>query len=247
MQGAGLVLTAYQDSLSRAMDITANNVANMNTTGFKRESVAFDTYVVRPAPESTYQFAVDAGTYRDASQGPSLMTGNPLDVSIQGEGYIPIQTKGGSVRYTRSGAFQLNNVGEIVTAAGDKLLGDGDQPITLPEDASDILIGPDGIISVKSGTGKDATQVGKLKLVKFDKEQGLQLIGNNLYSTSETPKPDTDSRIVQGAVEQSNVQSVHEMTRMIDISRSYQQVVHLLDLEMQRETSAIQRLGRITA
>jgi flagellar basal-body rod protein FlgF len=246
MQAAGLVLTAYQDSLSRAMDITANNVANMNTTGFKRENIAFDTYLVRPVPDQTYQFAVDAGTYRDTAPGTTLMTGNPLDVAVQGEGYIPIQTKGG-IRYTRSGAFQLNNVGEIVTAAGDKVLGDGDQPLTLPEDATDILIGPDGIVSVKSGTGKDATQVGKLKLVKFASVQEMTLIGSNLYSSAQTPQIDTDSRFLQGSVEQSNVQPVHEMTRMIDISRSYQQVVHLLDLELQRETSAIQRLGRVTA
>ncbi len=246
MQAAGLILTSYQDSLTRAMDITANNVANVNTTGFKRESIAFDTYLMRPAPQQTFSFAVEKGTYRDAAQGPTIMTGNPLDVAIQGGGYIPIQTAAG-IRYTRSGTFQLNNDGDVVTAAGDKVMGDGNQAITLPTDARDILIGPDGIITAMSGTGTSALQVGKISLVQFENEQGLTPVGNNLYSTTETPQPATEGRFVQGAIEQSNVQSITEMTRMIEVSRTYQQVVRLLDLENDRQTRAIQRLGKATA
>ncbi len=246
MQGAGLILTSYQDSLTRAMDITANNVANVNTTGFKRENVAFDTYLMRPAPQQTFSFAVEKGTYRDTAQGPTIMTGNPLDVAIQGEGYIPIQTAAG-LRYTRSGAFQLNNDGDVVTAAGDKVMGDGNQAITLPTDARDILIGPDGIITAISGTGTSSLQVGKLSLVQFQNEQGLTPVGNNLYSANETPQPSTEGRFVQGAIEQSNVQSITEMTRMIEVSRTYQQVVRLLELENDRQSRAIQRLGKATA
>jgi flagellar basal-body rod protein FlgF len=228
------------------MDITANNVANVNTTGYKRENIAFDTYLMRPVAEQTYQFAVENGTYRDAAQGPILMTSNPLDVAIQGEGYIPIQTQAG-IRYTRAGAFQMNNEGELVTAAGDKVLGDGAQTITLPSDARDILIGPDGIITAQSGSGTSVTQVGKLSIVKFQNEQALAPVGNSLYNTDEAPQPATDSRLVQGSIEQSNVQSITEMTRMIDVSRTYQQVVNLLQLENDRESKAIQRLGKFTA
>lgn len=246
MQGASLVLTSYQDSLMRAMDITANNIANANTTGYKRESVAFDTYVIRPEPTETFKFAVENGTYRDTAQGPTLTTGNPLDVAIQGQGYLQVQTSAG-VRYTRAGALQLNNEGDVVTAAGDKVLGDGGQPITLPSDAQDILIGGDGTISVKSGNSTEANQVGKLGLVKFENELALSPVGANLYASDETPEPDTQSVLVQGSIEQSNVQSVAEMTRMIDVSRSYQQVVHLLDTENERQTKAIQRLGKATA
>jgi flagellar basal-body rod protein FlgF len=228
------------------LDITANNVANVNTTGFKRENIAFDTYLIRPAPQQSFQFAVEKGTYRDAAQGSTLTTGNPLDVAIQGQGYIPIQTAAG-IRYTRAGSFQLNNDGDVVTAAGDKVMGDGNQAITLPTDARDILIGPDGTVTAMSGTGTSALQVGKLSLVQFQNEQGLTPIGNNLYSTDETPQPSTDGRFVQGAIEQSNVQSITEMTRMIEVSRTYQQVVHLLDLENDRQSRAIQRLGKATA
>jgi len=246
MQGAGLVLTSYQDSLTRAMDITANNIANVNTTGYKRENIAFDTYLARPEPKQTFQFAVENGTYRDAAQGPTVTTGNPLDVAVQGEGYIPVQTTSG-IRYTRAGAFQLNNDGDLVTSAGDRVLGDGNQQITLPQDAREILIGTDGTVSAKSGTSAEATLVGKLSVMKFKNELSLTPLGNGYYNTDQTPEPAADSRVVQGAIEQSNVQSVAEMTRMIDVSRTYQQVVHLLELENERQKSAIQRLGKITA
>lgn len=246
MQGASLVLTAYQSSLARAMDVIANNVANVNTTGYKRENIAFDTYLSRPTTTDSFQFSVDSGTYRDAAQGPTLMTGNPLDVTVQGKGYFQVQTEGG-IRYTRAGAFQLNSDGEIVTASGEKVLGEGDQPIALPTDARDILIGPDGTISALSGAGGAAIQAGKLRVVKFIDEQALQPVGNNFYQTDQAPEPDPDSRVVQGAIEQSNVQSITEMTRMIDVSRSYQQVVRMLETEHDRMRNAIQRLGKITA
>ncbi len=246
MQGASLVLTSYQDSLMRAMDVTANNIANVNTTGYKRENVAFDTYVVRPTPTQTYQFGIDHGTYRDAAQGPTLSTGNPLDVAIQGHGYMAIQTDAG-IRYTRAGAFMLNSEGQIVTPAGDPVLDDGQQPITLPADAQQILIGTDGTISVQTGSSGAATQVGKLGLMKFANEQSLSPVGNNLYATNEQPELEKEGVFVQGSIEQSNVQSVSEMTRMIDVSRTYQQVVHLLDTENERMSKAIQRLGKASA
>jgi flagellar basal-body rod protein FlgF len=228
------------------MDVVANNVANVNTTGFKRQEILFETLVSRPVPSEQIDFGADRGTLRDTSQGPLLATGNPLDLAIQGEGYFQIQTTGG-IRYTRGGAFVLNNEGEIVTPTGEKLLGDGDQPITLPNDAQDVLIGADGIITVKSGTGSDVTQVGKLKIVKFEREQDMQNLGNNVYAATEPAQADTDSRLVQGMVEQSNVQSVSEITRMIEVLRTYQQVARMLDQEHQRMTTAINRLSKVTA
>ena len=98
-----------------------------------------------------------------------------------------------------------------------------------------------------TGTATAATQVGKISLVKFKSEQNLAPIGKNLFTSSETPEPDTDSQLVQGAIEQSNVQAISEMTRMIEVSRAYQTVVRLLETENQRQSSAIQRLGKITA
>lgn len=246
MQAAGLVLTSYQDSLSRAMDIVSNNIANVGTSGFKRETIKFDTLVRQTSPGQGIFFSVDHGTFREIAQGPMTTTGNPLDVAIQGEGYFPVQTKNGT-RYTRSGVFMLNSQGEIVTPSGDKLLGDGDQPITVPEDGENLTISPDGIVVVKTGTTSSMAQIGKIKLVKFQNEQELQMVGGNLYSTMQQPEQVTDSKLVQGMVEGSNVQSVTEMTRMIEIMRSYQHTVRLLDLENQRQNNAISRLSKATA
>jgi flagellar basal-body rod protein FlgF len=249
MQASSLVLTSYQDSLTRAMDVVANNVANSNTTGFKRQELLFETLINRPTPNvnDTILFGADRGTLRDTAPGTLVTTGNPLDVAIQGQGYFPVQTPNGT-RYTRNGSFVLNAQGEIVTPAGEKLLGDGEQAIALPEGSDDIHIGSDGIVTVFNGSDKDAMQIGKIKIIKFANEQQLQPSGNNLYTTTQTPQPiDADSSIVQGVVEQSNVKTVNEITNMISILRSYQQVVHLLDLDHQRQSSAIDRLGKVTA
>jgi flagellar basal-body rod protein FlgF len=248
MEAASLIMISQQEAMSHAMDVVANNVANSSTSGFKREEVLFDTLIDRPSSDEKLDFAVNRGTFRDISQGPILMTGSPLDLAIQGVGYFPIQTKLGT-RYTRGGSFQLNSAGEIVTATGDKLLGDGDQPVTLPEDAEDVTISAAGVITFRSASSTSTAmeQLGNLKLVKFAKEQALQATGNGLYSTTQAPLPDTDSVLVQGAVERSNVQPVKEITQMINLLRSYQMSIHLLDLDNQRQSSAVSRLAKATA
>lgn len=245
MQGASLILTSYQDSLARALDVVANNIANVTTSGFKREDVKFDSLISRPTPSERFVFGIDRATFRDFSPGPLQVTGNPLDIAIQGPGYFQIETKNG-VRYTRGGSFQLNAAGEIVTGSGERLLGDGDQPIVVPEDAEDLLIGSDGIVSVKSGNGTSALQIGKLKTVVFADEQSLQPVGNGLYTSLQAPIADTKSVFVQGMVEQSNVKAVNEITRMIEIMRTYQQVIRMLEMEHQRQSTAIDRLSKTT-
>lgn len=244
MKAAGLVLMSHQDALTRAMDVVANNVANSTTTGFKKQESVFETYISRPSSNYAIQFGVDRGTVRHAAQGPLLTTGNALDVAIQGEGYFAVETKAGTL-YTRAGSFQLNSEGEIVMPNGDKLLGDGDQVITVPSDVTDLAIASDGTITGKSGgTG---LQLGKLRAVKFAKEQELTALGNNYYKTTQQPETDTETRFVQGMLEQSNVQAVSEITKMIEVMRSYEMSVHLLDLDNQRQNTAITRLGKVTA
>jgi len=247
MQGAGLVLTSYQDSLERAMSIVANNVANVSTTGYKRENVAFDTYLMEPTPKDSFAFAVDNGTYRDTAQGATTMTGNPLDLAIQGPGYFPVQTKSG-VRYTRGGAFQLDPQGNLVTAAGDKVLGDGGQALNFPDDARDIYIAGDGTVSAVDSTNAKI-DIGRLKPAEFANEQSLAPEGDNLFTATTPPASDAKEigSIVQGAVEDSNVKPVEEMTRMIAVSRSYQLVAKLVEKDNQRQLDAIQRLGKVTS
>lgn len=245
---ANLVLSSYQQSLEKALDVISNNVANSSTTGFKRQEVKFDSLIENPdlSPADAVDFGVERGTYRDTSAGPLLATGNPLDIAIQGEGYFAVQTKDG-IRYTRGGALQLDNQGAVTTASGDKLLGDGDQPITVPSDASNLHISADGVITARTGSDTTAVQLGKLKAVKFANEQRLQTVGGGLYSADESPEPDPHSHFVQGMIEQSNVQSITEMTRMIEILRNYQMATHMIDQDNKRQTDSIDRLSKATA
>jgi len=243
MESASLVLLSNQQALQRAMDIVANNVANMSTTGFKREGIEFDTLLSQTAPDETLDFVVDRATYRDASSGPIDPTGNPLDLAIQGAGYFSVQTPQGT-RYTRAGAFQINTDGQLVTLSGDLLLGEGDQPITIPETATAVNVSADGFITAKVDNGASLAELGKISVAKFDNERDLQPVGMGLYATDQTPAPADDSGIMQNALEQSNVEPVVEMTHMIEIMRSYEQAVNLIGQENSRLDSAISMLSK---
>lgn len=245
MQSPSLVMASYQQSLQRVTDVVANNIANANTTGFKRQSNLFDTLVVQPATGQPIHFAVDAGTYRDTSQGAMQKTDNPLDLAIQGKGYFQLETPQGP-RFTRGGAFVLNSAGEIVTVAGNKLLSDGGQPIVLPGDANDIHISDDGVVSARVGNAAEVTQFGRIVPVKFANEQKLITVGSNLYRSDTPPEPDPDSRVAQGMVERSNVESMRELTTLIEITRSYTQLSRLLDQDNQRRADAINKLARVS-
>jgi len=248
MESPSLVLLSGQQALERAMDIVANNVANASTTGFKREGIEFGNYLDNAGDTtgSSLNFVVDRATYRDASNGPIQPTGNPLDLAIQGAGYFPIQTPGG-IQYTRAGAFQLNSQGEIVTQSGYPLLGEGNQPITLPETAFEVNVSGDGFITARVDKGVSLLDVGKLSVVKFADEQQLKPAGAGLYSTDQVGTPADSSKIVQGAIEESNVQPVAEITNMIRIMRSYEQTVNLVGQENSRITDALTKLSKTTA
>src|SRR5258708_4928268 len=144
MQSASLVLLSDQQALQRAIDVVANNVANASTTGFKREGIAFDTLLSQSTSGQPVSFVVDRSTYRDASTGPIQATGNQLDLAIEGPGYFQVRgLDGASTNYTRGGAFQVNNEGQIVTLSGQPVLSDGGQPITLPDTVTQINISGD--------------------------------------------------------------------------------------------------------
>ena len=246
MQSPSLILLSDQQALQRAMDIVANNVANVSTSGFKRIGIEFDTLLARPAPNQTLNFVVDRATYRDAATGPIQPTHNPFDVAIQGPGYFQVSTPEGT-RYTRVGSFALDPQGQLTTMAGHPVLGDGGQPITIPDTVTDINISGDGFITARTDNGSSLAELGKISVVKFDSEQAMQAQGKGLYSTSQTPTPSTDGSIVQGAIEQSNVQPVIEMTQMIKIMRAYEQTATLIRQENRRLEDAINTLARTTA
>src|SRR5258708_687194 len=168
MDNSLLVSLSHQLASYRAMDVIANNLANVSTPGFKREAAKFEEYVARVRPAEgqkgiqTVSFVKDAGILRDLSQGNVTHTGAPFDLAINGKGYFAIQTPQGE-RYTRDGHFSLDNNGQLVNSNGYPLMGDGG-PVTVTPDDGDVQIGADGTVSGKTG------QLAKLRVVDFPNE-----------------------------------------------------------------------------
>jgi flagellar basal-body rod protein FlgF len=248
MDNSLLVSLSQQLSAIRSMDVIANNLANMSTPGFKRETAQFEEYIsrVRPAEGQTgmqsVSFVQDAGIVRDLSQGELSHTGAPLDVAINGNGYFAVQTPAG-VRYTRDGHFSLDANGQMVTSEGYAVQGDGGA-ITITPDAGDINIGTDGTIS--SIINGNINQLGKLQVVDFANDAALSKQGSNLYSTTQAATP-TQAGVQQGMLEGSNVQPVIEITRMIDVTRAYQMTATLSSSQDSLMRQAISQLGAVPA
>jgi len=236
MENSLTVALARQSVLGRQMDVIATNLANMETAGFKAENMIFTEYQTTTATGEVLSLVHDVGFIRDLSEGPMVGTQSPLDLAIHGQGYFAIETSDGE-RYTRHGVFQLDADGQIVTTEGNPVLNSGGSPIAIPLDTSSITTTRDGTASA------DAQEIGKIKLVSFANPQALSKIGSGLYqAVNQTPTIDTDSEIMQGMVENSNVQGVVEMTRMVDTVRSYQAAAKLAETEHQRILDAIDAL-----
>lgn len=253
MENALLIGLSRQSVLQRELDVIANNLANLNTTGFKRDVSLFEEYLMPVARENNFRpadtrpsYVRDAGTLIDLKPGPMQQTGNPLDVAIEGDGFLAVQTPNGE-RYTRSGSLQLNANGELVTTQGYQVLGDGG-PIQLQQQDSNIAISSEGTVSVRSGGVANVSIIrGKLRIVNFPQEQRLEKDGENLFVTPAdmAPADAPKAYVLQGAIEKSNVESVVEMTRMIDVSRSYNMVATLLKNEGDLHKTAIQQLAEV--
>ena len=236
MENSLTVALARQSVLGRQMDVIATNLANLETAGFKAENMIFTEHLEQTAEGEILSLVHDVGFIRDLSEGPMVGTQSPLDLAIHGQGYFAIETPEGE-RYTRHGVFQLDADGQIVTTEGNPVLNNGGSAITIPVDTSSITITRDGTVSA------DTLEVGKIKLVSFENPQALSKIGSGLYeAVDQTPTTNTDSEIMQGMVENSNVQGVVEMTRMVDTVRSYQAAAKLADTEHQRILDAIDAL-----
>lgn len=253
MENTLLIGLSRQTTLERELDVVANNIANVNTAGFKADNSLFEEYLMPGAHEDNFKgadrrlsYVQDRGTYRDMSQGATEQTKNPLDLAISGNGFLVVQTAAGE-RYTRDGGFQLNNVGQLVTASGDPVLGNAGPIIFQPTD-HDINISPDGTITVVEGNGRADSLRGKLRLVSFADAQRLLKEGGNLYSAGAgDAQADTKSQVQQGFIEKSNVNGVAEMSRMIEVTRAYTQMSTLLQQESDLHKSAIEKLADVPA
>jgi flagellar basal-body rod protein FlgF len=240
MENTIYVALSRQMALRSHMDIIANNVANMSTSGYRAQNMVFTEFVEKAdredATKDDLSFVLDYGHYQNTQAGPLKQTGNDLNAAIQGPGYFGIQTPEG-VMYTRNGDFQLNANGELSTGNGYLVADDGGGTLTVPRDASRIFISEDGALSTDEG------EVGRLMVVEFENVQQLEAMGNGLYKTEAPTIEAENSRVKQGMLEGSNVNPVLEMTRMIDVLRSYQSTQNMLNGEHDRQRTMIRQLS----
>ncbi len=223
------------------MDVIANNLANVNTSGFKSSRAVFQDLLyqnlTQPGAQSSQSTQYPSGlqlgtgvrpvaTERLMTQGNLTQTGNSLDVAINGQGFFQVLKPDGTIAYTRDGTFQLNNQGQVVTASGYLV-----QPtITVPASAQTMTIGNDGTVSVTLPGQAAPQQVGALQLASFVNPTGLQSIGDNLYlQTGSSGAPNTGQptlnglgSVQQGYLESSNVNVVAELVDMISTQRAYE-------------------------
>jgi flagellar basal-body rod protein FlgG len=230
-------LEAQQTRLSTI----SNNLANVNTTGFKRDRVIFEDLMYQNVRQAGGQTSQDTqlpsglmlgtgvrpvATQKMHSQGNIMQTGNNLDVAIQGRGFFQILKPNGDLAYTRAGAFQINSDGQLVTASGYVV-----QPaITIPANARSVTIGTDGTVSASIAGSTATQQLGQLQLADFINPSGLQPVGENLFlETSASGSPvvgvpgqNNMGSLNQGALEGSNVNVVEELVNMIETQRAYE-------------------------
>lgn len=229
------------DAQNMKMQVIANNLANVNTTGFKKDRANFETLAYQQIvaagaqSDAENQYAVGlslgsgvqmAGTARIDTQGSLTTTSNSLDLAIEGQGYFQVEMADGTTGYTRAGNFNLSSEGVVVTADGQPL-----QPqIQVPEGATSLTIGSDGTVSAKLAGANEVTELGKIETATFVNSAGLQALGNNIYAeTAASGQPQVGAAGIegrgalrQGALEGSNVNVVEELVDMIETQRAYE-------------------------
>lgn len=235
--------TAASGMVAQQMNVDniANNLANVNTTGFKRSKVEFQDVLYQNYKRAGSASAVGAevptglaigygtrvaATVRHFDGGTLMSTGNPLDMAIGGDGFFQVQYPDGTTAYTRDGSFKLSADGRIVTSDGFFMLPE----LSIPEDATAVSVGSDGVVEVMLAGQEEPTQIGQIELARFINPAGLMAIGRNLLvPTGASGDPMTDvptqnglGRIDQGYLEMSNVKVVDEMVNMIIAQRSYE-------------------------
>jgi len=250
MDNTTYVGLSKQILLQRELDIAANNLANVDTTGFKVESLMSAADTATPARtigvSQPVQFAVDNGVARDFTQGGLQQTGAPLDLAIQGQGFFQVQTASG-VQFTRDGRFATDSQGQLVTQNGDPVLGATGSPITLNPQGGAPAIGRDGTVTQMLPGQAQAQVVGQVGVVNFTDLSALSKQGGGLYSntTNVQPTPATDAIVKQGMLEASNVQPIIQVTDLIRINRAYSAMAQMMSDTASLSETAIQKLGSV--
>ena len=246
MDVSSYVLLSQEQALRRRLDVAANNMANASTVGFKREQPLFHEYVEQttgtPLKEAkNTSFVLDYGAIHDTSQGNFQATGNPLDVMIDGPGYLSVEMPDGSTAYTRAGFLKVLQTGDLATAGGQRILGEGGRPINIPQDQlAGLTVAPDGTVNGTAGP------LGRITVTTFGDEASITQRGDG-FATGQngTVLGAGATTFKSGGVEASNVSPIVETTQMVEIMRSYENSVKMADSLAQMRQSAIQRLGKI--
>lgn len=251
MENPSYITLSRQTVLRRQMDVLANNLANMSTPAFKAEALMV---IEHESPVSTFgpqgmrnvSFVKDLATVRDMSEGVIYHTDNPLDLAISGPGYFAVETEEGE-RFTRQGSFLLDGDGQLVTTAGVPVLNERGRPIVVPPNSGEIEIAQDGTISVRDPVLQNQNLViGRLRVVEFENDYRLKREADGLYRPEDgaNPTPVAQPKVLQGALEKSNVNGIVEMTRLIETVRTFQSASNLMDDEHERQRKAIETLTR---
>ncbi len=225
----------------RSMEVIASNIANAETPGYKASRVQFSDWlsqqynVATPPGGATIAYTQDRATWRDTSPGPIQHTGNPLDLAISTDGYFTVATARGP-RLTRDGRFGLMPDGTIADTAGEALLDSNGRPIRIATTDVTLTVAGDGTLSSENG------QLAKIGVVQPQTPTELLAEGGTLFQDTGKTTPVAAPKIVQGGVEESNVQPIVELTRMIDGERQFQFVAQMVQAESDRQKDAIDKI-----
>jgi flagellar basal-body rod protein FlgF len=228
------IATAGAVAQSNAMDTTANNIANASTAGFKGDRLLFRQELAKAQSPDVIQ--VSSGSTRiDAQAGALSSTGNPLDVALEGDGYLGVQTPNGP-RYTRAGNLHLDDQRQLVSSDGFPVRGEGGSPISIPAEATAIAVSPDGSVSA------DGAVVGKLELTRFASAQ-LKREGGTLYAAKGAAEAGEPPKVRSGMLEASNVNIVRGVVDLVKVSRTYESLMRVIQGYHDVESRAARDLG----
>jgi flagellar basal-body rod protein FlgF len=251
MDNAIYVSLSRQMVLQRSIEISANNVANMDTAGFKVEHLAVHAAPLTPTGTGgrfgPVTYVNDTGVVRNFSQGSLEKTGNPLDLAINGNGFFSIQTANGPA-YTRDGHFTIDAQNQIVDKQGNPVLSASGSPITIDPTRAAPTIGKDGVVS-QVGPNAQVAQLGKIGVVRFANLGSLSKAGGNLFTdgSGQTPAPATDVTVSQGMIEKSNVSGVAEVANLISVQRAYERMQDIISATQTMSGKAIDSLGKLSS
>ncbi|SFJ61572.1 flagellar hook-basal body complex protein [Celeribacter neptunius] len=238
MDNAGYTALTRSVGLNREMQTIANNIANASTTGFRKEGMLFSEYITALGKgEDSLSMADGNVRVTNDAQGPLTPTGGTFDFAIEGDGFFLIDTPNGQA-LTRAGAFTPNEQGELTTHDGYRLLDNGGAPIFVPSDAQNVSVAADGTISAD---GQPLTQIG---LYLPDDPNSMSRSDGVRFFTEGGVVPQEDAVILQGYVENSNVNPITEVSRMIEVQHAYTMGVKFVEQEDERIKSVISTLGR---